>query len=183
MNLPHLLQRDFPDSSVGKESCNARDPGSIPGLGRCPGERKGYPLQYSGLENSMDCIVPGVAKSWTRLSNFHFHCQETLSNIWRQFWLQLGCGDVSGIQWAEARGAAKRPPVHRTPTMTQGYPAADVSNARQVALVAKNLLPVQVAMQVWSPGGESPWKRAWQPTPVFLPGDSRGQRSLGGYRP
>ena len=43
------------DSSVGKESaCNAGDPGSIPRLGRSPGERKGYPLQYSGLENSMD---------------------------------------------------------------------------------------------------------------------------------
>ena len=40
------------------------------GLGRSPGEGKGYPLQYSGLENSMDCIVHGVAKSWTRLSNF-----------------------------------------------------------------------------------------------------------------
>ena len=47
-------------------------PGLIPGLGRSPGEGKGYPLQYSGLENSMDCIVHGVAKSWTRLSNFHY---------------------------------------------------------------------------------------------------------------
>ena len=46
------------------------DLGSIPGLGRSPGERKGYPLQYSGLENSMDCIVHGFAKSLTRLSNF-----------------------------------------------------------------------------------------------------------------
>ena len=63
----------FPDSSVGKESaCNAGDLGSIPGLGRSPGEGKGCPLQYSGLENSMDCIVHGVAKSWTQLSNFHF---------------------------------------------------------------------------------------------------------------
>ena len=44
----------------------------IPGLGRSPGEGKGYPLQYSGLENSMDCIVHEVAKSRTRLSNFHF---------------------------------------------------------------------------------------------------------------
>ena len=44
-----------------------------PGLRRSPGEGKGYPLQYSGLENSMDCIVHGVAKSWTQLSNFHFH--------------------------------------------------------------------------------------------------------------
>ena len=51
------------DSSVGKESaCNAGDPGSIPGLGRSLGEGKGYPLQYSGLENSMDCIAHGVAE-------------------------------------------------------------------------------------------------------------------------
>ena len=47
--------------SAAKEStCNARDLGSIPGLGRSPGEGKGYSLQYSGLENSMDCIVHGV---------------------------------------------------------------------------------------------------------------------------
>ena len=57
----------FPHSSVGKESaCNAGDPGSIPGSGRSPGEGKSYPLQYSGLENSM-----GVAKSRTQLSDFH----------------------------------------------------------------------------------------------------------------
>ena len=48
------------------------DLGSIPGLGRSPGEGKGYQLQYSGLDNSMDCIVHGVTKSWTQLSNFHF---------------------------------------------------------------------------------------------------------------
>ena len=45
----------------------------IPGLGRFPGEGKGYSLQYSGLENSMDYIVHGVTKSWTRLSDFHVH--------------------------------------------------------------------------------------------------------------
>ena len=50
--------------SAGKESaCNMGDLGSIPGLGRSPGEGNGYPLQYSSLENSMDCIVHGVAKS------------------------------------------------------------------------------------------------------------------------
>ena len=53
----------FLDSSVGKEStCNAGDLGSILGLGRSPGEGKGYPLQYSGLENSMDYIAHGVKK-------------------------------------------------------------------------------------------------------------------------
>ena len=61
-----------PCGSAGKESaCNAGDLGLIPGLGRSPGEGKGYPLQYSGLENSMDCIVHWVAKSRTRLSDFH----------------------------------------------------------------------------------------------------------------
>ena len=51
----------FPCGSVGKESiCNVGDLGSVPGLGRFPGEGKGYPFQYSGLENSMDCIVHGV---------------------------------------------------------------------------------------------------------------------------
>ena len=75
--LNFLLSRPpmgFPASSVGKEStCNAGDLSSIPGLGRSPGEGKGYALQYSGLENFMDCIVQGVAKSWTWLSKFHFH--------------------------------------------------------------------------------------------------------------
>ena len=54
-------------------------PGSIPGLGRSPGEENGYPRQYSGLENSMDCIVQGVTNSQTRLSDFHshFHSQGT----------------------------------------------------------------------------------------------------------
>ena len=89
----------FPDSSVGKEStCNTVDASSIPGLGRStkertdyplqycwasleaqmvknpsPGEGNGYPLQYSGLENCMDCIVHGITKNHTLLSDFHFH--------------------------------------------------------------------------------------------------------------
>ena len=70
----HLrIVQSFPGGSAGKESaCNAGDLGSIPEFGRSPGEENGYPLQDSGLENSMDCIVDGVAKSWTRLSDFHF---------------------------------------------------------------------------------------------------------------
>ena len=62
-----------PGSSVSKESaCNAGDLGSIPGLGRFLSEGKGYPLQCSGLENSMDCTGHGVTKSQTRLRDFHF---------------------------------------------------------------------------------------------------------------
>ena len=64
----------FPCDSAGKESaCNAGDLGSTAGLGRSPGGGKGYPLHYSGLENSMDSIVPRVAESRTRLSDSHFH--------------------------------------------------------------------------------------------------------------
>ena len=53
-----ILDKGFPDRSLGKESaCHTGDPGSIPGSGRSAGEEIGYPLQYSGLENSMDCTV------------------------------------------------------------------------------------------------------------------------------
>ena len=63
----------FPCGSAGKKSaCNVGDLGSIPGLGRFPEEGKGLPLQYSGLENSLNCIFHGVAKSRTQPSDFHF---------------------------------------------------------------------------------------------------------------
>ena len=58
---------------IHEEDLYAGDLGSIPGLGRSPGEGKGYPLQYYGLENSMDCTVHGLAKSQTRVNDFHFH--------------------------------------------------------------------------------------------------------------
>ena len=68
----------FPSSSASKEfACNAGDPSSILGSERSPGEGNGYPLQYSGLENSMEigawqAIVHEVAKSWTWMSDFYF---------------------------------------------------------------------------------------------------------------
>ena len=82
-NAGGIIQYDFKGpcfsgASDGKASaCNA-DLGSIPGLGRSPGEGNGYSLQFSCLENSMDkgswqATVHGVTKSWTRLSKFHFH--------------------------------------------------------------------------------------------------------------
>ena len=62
----HSSILELPCGSADKESaCNEADLGLIPGLGRSPGEGKGYPLQYSGLENCMDCIVHGVTKSQT----------------------------------------------------------------------------------------------------------------------
>ena len=65
----------FPCVSAGKEfACSGRDLDLIAGLGRSLGEGKGYPLQYSGLENSVD-YTHGVAKSQQRLSDFHFHLE------------------------------------------------------------------------------------------------------------
>ena len=77
-----LRSLGFPRDSAGKESvCNTRDMGSIPGLERSPGKGKSYPVQYSGLENSMDYIVHWVAKSWTGLNNFHFHFQKRTTEL------------------------------------------------------------------------------------------------------
>ena len=65
-SMPGIYGELGTSGSAGKESaCNVGELGSIPGLGRSPGEGRGYPLQYSGLENSEKCIVHGVSKSWT----------------------------------------------------------------------------------------------------------------------
>ena len=74
--LPLWLSHQVPAYNVG-------DLGLIPGLGRSPGEGKGYPFQYSGLENLMDCIVHGVAKSQTQLRDFHF---TSLQRIFKKSW-------------------------------------------------------------------------------------------------
>ena len=60
------------EAQIVESACNAGDLSLIPGLGRSPGKRKCYPLQYSGLENSMDYTDHGVSKSQTRLSDFRF---------------------------------------------------------------------------------------------------------------
>ena len=112
----------FPGSSAEKESgCNAGDPGSIPGLERSSGERIGYPLQYFGLENSMDCI--GVHKQSPQLRDFHFQVMLVVKN----------------------------PPATADRHKKQGF----------------------------DPWVEKiHWRRAQQPTPLFVPGESYGQKSL-----
>ena len=75
-----LLYLYVPCGSAGKESCNVGDLGLIPGLGRSPGEGKGYPLQYSGLEKSMDYTV---TKSRTRLDDFHFIILHPIIEKWQ----------------------------------------------------------------------------------------------------
>ena len=94
--------------SVGEESaCDVGDLCSIPGLGRSPGEGKGYPLQYSGLKNSMDCTVHGVAKTWTRLSDFSLSlCVSCLRGGLpnsRRLEVHVGeAGESLCLVWAEA---------------------------------------------------------------------------------
>ena len=101
----HLLRiyflSGFPGGSAGKESaCKEGDLGSVPGLGSSPGEGKGCPRQYSGLENSMDCIVHGVAKSWTRVSDFHFHTSyHTLGNRHASGQLSPGTRTTESVLW------------------------------------------------------------------------------------
>ena len=92
--LPTPVFLGFPCGSAGKEStCNAGDPASVSGLGRSPGEGKGHPLQYFGLENSMHYtglqrVRHGVAKSQTRLSDFHFPFHPT-SPFFRSFFFNI----------------------------------------------------------------------------------------------
>ena len=83
----------FPGGSAGQEfTYNVGDTGSMPGLGRSPGEGENDPLQYSGLENPMDCIVHEVVKSWTQLTDFHFQSSYLL-----YFYLDL-------LYWLESLG-------------------------------------------------------------------------------
>ena len=74
MDLKYILEVEgFPGGSAGKEStCNVGDLGLIPGLGRSPGEGKGYLLQYSGLENSSDCISPWGLKELDKTEQLTF---------------------------------------------------------------------------------------------------------------
>ena len=69
----YLVTKQQQTNKQKESAWNVGDLGSIPGLGRSPGEEKGYPLQYPSLENSTDYIVRGVAKGRTRLSDFNFH--------------------------------------------------------------------------------------------------------------
>ena len=160
--------RDFPGGSDGKASVyNTGDPGLIPGSGISPGEGNGNPLQYSCLENPMDrgawqVTVHAVMKSRTRLSDFiftfQFHALEkemaTHSSVLA--WRIPGTGEPSELP---SMGS------HRV-----RHNWSDLAAAAGVAYYRH--IPV-------NPN----WGRKWQPTPVFLPGESQGQRSLVGYSP
>ena len=84
IGYPLQYSLGFPGGSTCEECTHSvGDLGLIPGLGRPPRKGKGYPLQYAGLENSVDCVVHGIAKSRTRLSDFHFHFQvHQMEEVW-----------------------------------------------------------------------------------------------------
>ena len=108
----------FPCGSVVKESGqNAGHLGSIPGLGRSPGEGKGgsFPLQYSGLENSRDCIVHWVTKRWTRLSDLRFHFS------------------ISGTPLVLTRGDFEAPNTRGKKEMTDGWACLKFVNEEEGA--------------------------------------------------
>ena len=87
--------------SSKESACNAGDLGSIPGLGRSPGEGNGYPLQYSGLENSMDCIAHGVTESQDTTERLSL----SLSN--QSQWSQSPCAVIVGFK---GRSVTQLPP-------------------------------------------------------------------------
>ena len=128
--------------SFGKESaCNAVYPGSIPGLGRSPGEENGNLLQYSCLGYPMDreawwTTVHGFTKSQTQLSDFQFSA-----------------------------------------TLRLGFPGGATGKEPAYQCRRHN----RVGFDPWV--RKIPWRREWQTTSVFLPGESQGQRSLVGYGP
>ena len=83
--LPSPVFLGFPGGSAGKESaCNAGELGSIPGLGRSPGEGISTPVFC--LDDSMDGIVHGFTKSWTQLSNFLFHFEGFIAGCQARVW-------------------------------------------------------------------------------------------------
>ena len=114
VRLPTPAFLGFPGGSDCKESTyNAGDLGSISGLGPSPGEGNSYPLQYSGLENCMDCIVDGVAKSETRLSDFHWEVRASQVAL---------VGKNPPVNAGEARDAGSIPGLGSSPGEGHGNP-------------------------------------------------------------
>ena len=196
----------FPGSSAGKESaCKVGDLGSIPGLGRSSGERKGYPLQYSGLENSMDCIVHGVAElETTEHFELHFLSLLTVKQA------DLGVPLTSFVSVLPCS-----PPHFPTPALTPYH-----SCAPQLAQLSKHLswyqlgcISCQTVRTIFEVRGQQmkeeppahttfqsrsalPFhftllvaqsyptrRRQWHPTSVLLPAKSHGWRNLVGCSP
>ena len=138
---------------------------------RCPGEGKGYPLQYSGLENFMDCIVHAVTKSWTWTSDFHFlslyvykQAEKEQKKVSR--WLDKPNHINQRRQW------------HPTPVLLPGKSHGRRSLGRLQSMGSLRVRHV-TSLSLFT---FMNWRRKWQPTPVFLPGEFQGRGSLVGCR-
>ena len=176
----------FPDGAGVKNSPasagDKRDLGLIPGSGRSPGEGHGTPLQHSCLGNPMDrgawwATVHGVEKGQTRLKHVCTHSQMNLlikqKQTHRLRELSYGC-------WGEGWGDGMD---RYTLLYLNWITNKDLLWASLVAQRIKRL-PTMQETRVRSLGlGRSPGGMKWQPTPVFLPGEFQGQRSLVGYSP
>ena len=180
----------FPGGSDGKESsCSAGDLGLIPGLGRSPGGRHDNPLQYSCLESphgqrSLVGYSPWVAKSWTQLSEGDGRGWDgwmASPARWTWVWVDSGSwwwtgrpgmlrfmgSQRVGHDWG-TKHSTQQPPVWDFPGGASGKePTCQCRRHRR-----RGFYP-------WV--GKIPWRKAWQPTLVFLPWESHGQRSLQGY--
>ena len=125
-----------------------------PGLGRSPGEEKGSPLQYSGLENSMDCIVHVVTKSRTQLSDFHFlFFQNNFQTL------------VSSRLGDDNSNCKVSYPTHGLPWWLSGKEPTSQCRRHGFNPWVRKIR----------------WRRKWQPIPALLPGKSHRQTSLVDY--
>ena len=176
---------DFPCGWAGKESaCNVGDLGSIPGLGRSPGEGKVYPLQYSGLENSMDSIV--------LLLLSRFSCVRLCATLSLGFsrqeheWVAIAFSNA--WKWSRSVMSDSSRPYGLQPTrLLHPWDFPGKSTGVGCHCLLRNIVHGIATSQTrlsnfplwgfypWI--GKIPWRR-WQPTPVFLPAESRGQRNL-----
>ena len=164
----------------GKEfSCQCRRPRFDPRLGRCPGEGNGNPLQYSCQENPMDrgswwASVPGVTKNQVLLSMHAQHRTDSSVHPARLLCPSDFPGKNTSCCLATKSCLTLCNPMYcKVPGFLDGVNGKEPScQCRR----HKGFRP-----NPWV--GKIPWRRAWQPTPVFLPGESHGQRSLVGYSP
>ena len=99
----------------------------IPGLGRSPGEGKGSPLQYSGLENSMDCTVNGVSKSQTRLSDFHSLTQMSRMQPWKDTYLFSQVGEMKCAVLSRSVVSDSLTVAHQAPLSIGDSPGKNIS--------------------------------------------------------
>ena len=187
-----ILRRGFPGGSDGKESaCTAGDSGSIPGLGRSPGEGNGYPLQYCCPKNPED--IPGGLQSMGLQRVGHGEDADMQTGWFHQITVnrKIGIYSKSLLFYIYPVDSG----FHRSEKITTyRYSSTSVKAPEKVAfkrslpwtsLVAQMVksLPTMWETRVQSLDQENSWRRKWQPTPVLLPGKSHGWRNLVGYSP